>query len=256
MARPPLLLLPPSEGKAAGGRGPAWEPGSMRFPELDGRRGKVMAALARAMTRSEAKRAELLGVKGATLGAATATNATVTEGLTLPAIERYTGVLYDALDAGGLPATHRRRLTDQVLIFSGLWGVVAPRDPVPDYKLKMGARLPPMGRLSSWWRPAISEALAPLMKGRVVWDLLPQEHDAAWAPGAAGTGGPALIGKVRFLDEVDRDGERRLVAVSHWNKLLKGALVRHVLAHQLTDPTDLDPFEQSRGHRGTESSPA
>jgi len=249
MARPPLLFLPPSEGKAPGGRGPAWEPGSMRFAELDDRRAKAMAALARAMKRSEAGRAQLLGVKGAALAAATATDATVADGPTLPAIERYTGVLYDALDAGGLSATHRRRLAGQVVIFSGLWGLLAPRDPVPDYKLKMGARLAPMGRLSSWWRPAVTEALTPVVKDRVVWDLLPNEHGAAWAPAAIRAGGPALIVKVRFLDEVDREGERRLVTVSHWNKLLKGALVRHVVAHQLTDPAGLDAFAHPKGYR-------
>lgn len=249
MARPPLLLVPPSEGKAPGGAGPAWAPGSMRFPELDERRVKVMAALARAMKRSEAVRGELLGVKGAALAAATITDAAVADGPTLPAIERYTGVLYDALDAAGLAVTHRRRLAGQVVIFSGLWGLVAPRDPVPDYKLKMGARLAPMGRLSSWWRPALTEALAPVVKGRVVWDLLPNEHEAAWAPATARAGGPALIVKVRFLDEVDRGGERRLVTVSHWNKLLKGALVRHVLAHQLIEPADLAGFAHPEGYR-------
>jgi hypothetical protein len=39
----------------------------MRFPELDERRVKVMAALARAMKRSEAVRGDLLGLKGAAL---------------------------------------------------------------------------------------------------------------------------------------------------------------------------------------------
>jgi hypothetical protein len=54
---------------------------------------------------------------------------------------------------------------------------------------------------------------------------------------------------VRFLDAVDRGGDRKLVTVSHWNKLLKGALVRHVLEHELTDPAGLVDFEHPQGYR-------
>ena len=43
----PIVLLPPSEGKADGGTGPPWTPGSISFPELDASRRKVAAALKR-----------------------------------------------------------------------------------------------------------------------------------------------------------------------------------------------------------------
>ena len=66
-----------------------------------------------------------------------------------------------------------------MLIVSGLFGVVAPPDPIPHYKLKMSAALPGTGRLSTWWRPRLTAALAEQLRGRVVWDLLPQEHSAA-----------------------------------------------------------------------------
>ncbi len=46
-----------------------------------------------------------------------------------------------------------------------------------------------------------------------------------------------------------RDGRTDLVAVSHWNKLLKGALVRHVLAHQLTEVEGLADFDHPLGYR-------
>src|SRR5690606_26057054 len=149
----------------------------------------------------------------------------------LPAIERYTGVLYDALDYTTLPAKVRRRVDEQVVVISALWGALAPRDPIPDSKLKMGASLPGLGRLSTWWRPRLGPLLDERARGRTVWNLLPNEHAAAWRP--AGTAA-AMIG-VRFLDEVERDGDRVLVTVSHWNKLLKGALVRHVVTRQLDD---------------------
>ncbi len=247
--RPPLLLLPPSEGKAPGGRGSPWRAGRLCAPELDERRAAVLAALAAAMDRPEPARSKLLGVKGAALTAATLADAHAADAPTLAAIERYTGVLYDALDYASLPGTDRRRVDAQVRILSGLWGVVRPRDPVPDYKLKMGATLPPLGRLSTWWRAPLTAALAPEVRGRTVWDLLPHEHRAAWAPDLAGPGAPRQIISVRFLDEVGRSGSTDLVVVSHWNKLLKGALVRHVVATQLDDVDALATFEHPEGYR-------
>lgn len=126
----PVILLPPSEAKAVGGGGPAWVPGSMAI-DLDADRERVLRALATAMRRSEAERGRLLGVKGEALAGATAANRNVREAPTMPAIERYTGVLYDAIDPRSMSAMHRRRLDASVVIVSGLWGLVTPRDPIP-----------------------------------------------------------------------------------------------------------------------------
>ncbi len=236
----PLVLLPPSEGKAGGGSGTPWAPGTMAV-DLDTQREHAIAALLRAMRQNQAARAKLLGVKGDALAAATEANRGLREAPTMPAIERYTGVLYDALDVASLRATQRRRLDRSVLIVSGLWGLVAPSDPIPDYKLKMGASLPRLGRLSTWWRGPISAQLDELSRGRTVWNLLPNEHAAAWA-----STGEAIQHTVRFLE---RRPNGSLVAVSHWNKLLKGALVRHLLDEPATTPDSLVDWEHPLGYR-------
>lgn len=242
MARPaPLILLPPSEGKASGGSGQVWSPGTMAV-DLDDRRAKVAAALRRAMRANAASRSKLLGVKGEALAVATAANRSLASAPTLPAIERYSGVLYGALDVAALDRRSRTRLGTSVLVVSGLWGLVAPDDPIPDYKLKMGASLPGLGKLSTWWRPAIDDALVELMSGAgrgPVWNLLPQEHDAAWSGRC-----DAPVFTVRFL-EPGRDGE--LVAVSHWNKFLKGALVRRLVEHPGTGPGELAGWRHPSG---------
>ena len=112
----------------------------------------------------------------------------------------------------------------------------------PDYKLKMGAMLPSLGRPARFWKQALTAALADAASG-TAWDLLPNEHSAAWNPAIAGR----RI-RVRFLDDVEKDGERTLVTVSHWNKLLKGALVRHVVEHGLDDPDGLVGFDHPEGY--------
>ncbi|CAN5491132.1 peroxide stress protein YaaA [soil metagenome] len=239
-ARSPLILLPPSEGKAVGGDGDPWAPGTMQI-DLDAPRRKMMAAVARAMRQNQAARAKLLGVKGVALAAATETDRQLRTSPTMPAIERYTGVLYDALDVSSLPEDERTRLDQSVLVVSGLWGLVAPSDPIPDYKLKMGASLPGIGRTTSWWRPFLSEQLAIESAGRTVWSLLPNEHAAAWAA-------PADTAQfaVKFLE---RRPDGMLVAVSHWNQLLKGALVRFLLANPGATPETLADWHHPLGYR-------
>lgn len=236
------ILLPPSEGKAAGGDGPPWSPGSMSV-DLDDRRLRVAAALRSAMRANAAARGKLLGVKGAALAAATEADRAVATSATMPAIERYTGVLYGALDAAALSAAARRRLDHSVLVVSGLWGLVAPGDPIPDYKLKMGASLGPLGKLSTWWRPGIDAALQARLDERPgpVWNLLPNEHDAAWSGLADRT-----VYTVRFLEPA-ADG--RLVAVAHWNKFLKGALVRFLVEHPGAGEDELAAWEHPSGYR-------
>ena len=130
-----------------------------------------------------------------------------------------------------------------MLIVSGLWGLVAPGDPIPDYKLKMGASLASLGKLSTWWRPAVDEAIGAALHGErrgPVWNLLPHEHDAAWS-GVA----DRPVYTVRFLEPGSGGG---LVAVAHWNKFLKGALVRFLVEHPGAGPADLAAWQHPAGY--------
>lgn len=207
-----LILLPPSEGKAVGGRGRPWRPGTMAVEELDPFRLRLLDALG--------------------------PDHPVRTAPTRRAIERYTGVLYRELDAATLDPAARRRKRRDLLIVSGLWGLVAPSDPIPDYRLKMGARVEGLGTLSRWWRDPITAALEPRVRRAVVWDLLPNEHVAAvdWSRLQ-----PARRVTVRFLD-------RRGQVVSHWNKLLKGSIVRWLLQGNGPDPEALADFAHPQGY--------
>lgn len=239
MPTQPLILIPPSEGKAPGGTGPAWAPATMAV-DLDDRRERVMAALRSAMRRNAAERGRMLGVKGDALAAATEANRHVATSPTMPAADRFTGVLYDALDLAGLPAAARRRADTSLLVLSAVFGLVTPSDPIPDHKLKMSVPLGSLGKLSTWWRDPLSDAISERAAGRRVWNLLPNEHAAAVRlPGV-----PQHT--VVFL-EPNRQGD--LVAVSHWNKLLKGALVRLLLTQPSTTADDLADWEHPEGFR-------
>lgn len=251
-----VVLLPPSEGKAPGGDGPAWDrlarqtdgdqnaPFPLQFPTLDRHRRVVARALAAALRSRRVDNAALLGVRGPALTAGTAAGLTALSSPTLPAVERYTGVLYDALDYPSLSAAGKRRADESLVIVSGLGGVVAPRDLIPDYKLPIGTALPRLGRLGTWWRPRLSPALNTHVMGAVVWDLLPTAHAASWSDG----GRAAARWRVRVVRE-DRAGTRTVI--SHENKSAKGTLARYLIsaAGRGVDPRELADVEFAGGYR-------
>lgn len=212
----PVVLLPPSQGKQPGGAAPSWRdapPG--RFAELDPDRRRVLRALRAAGGPSGLERAP-----------------------SLPAIERYVGVLFSHLDAPSLPRGARSRLQRDVVLLSGLWGLVAPTDRIPAYRLTMGATLPPLGRLSGWWRPRLSPVLDRRVAGAVVWDLLSGEYAAAWRCLTGTTYARRITPRV-VAEVVGVDGGIERRAVSHHAKAVRGAIARQVLLHGVDGPADL-----------------
>ena len=214
---PPLaILLPPSEGKAEGGKTPGWKPGAGTFGKALGpQRAEVVAALIKA----KGGDAKLLGVSGKHLARAQESNRALVGAPTLPAYARYTGVVWEHLSPSTLSATTRTRAADSLVVVSGLLGLVGFADAVPDYRLKMGASLSPLGKLSTWWRPSLSDALNEWAEGRFVIDLLPGEHRAAWIPAADEFAG---LVSVSF---VEKSGK----VAGHDAKAAKGMLARHLL---------------------------
>jgi uncharacterized protein len=206
-----MLLLPPSEGKAEGGtaRRAPWTPDAGTFgAALGERRAEVVEALASLGGGSE----KLLGVRGEHLLRAQSANTSLIGAPVLPAWQRYTGVVWDHLDPATLPAAARRR----IVVVSGLLGLVRGDDPVADYRLKMGASIPPFGKLSTWWREAISAEVARVSRRSVVVDLLAQEHR-----GALAIGGVRGI-SVTLVDPSGKPG-------GHFAKAAKGELARAIL---------------------------
>ena len=115
-----------------------------------------------------------------------------------------------------------------MLVPSGLWGLVAATDPLPPYRLKMGARLAPLGGLAAFWRPRITPLIVARARGGWVVDLLPQEHAAALDAGALG-------GRLVRVEIVE-DGPSGRRAIGHAGKALKGRLARAILEADARGP--------------------
>jgi cytoplasmic iron level regulating protein YaaA (DUF328/UPF0246 family) len=244
MARRRLILIPPSEGKALGGEGPVWDEiaGTQDHPLYSNRRA-VIGAIGDMIASKPGDRAlaKFFGVGGAALARSIDADSSLAAAQTLPAIERYDGVLYQHLDAASMTSGQRRRLRRDVRIVSGMWGVVDPDEAIPDYRLKMSAHLDPLGKLSTWWRPSVTTLLTGQAVGAEVWNLLPGEHAAAVA-----SLGVRMVTRAVFLSP-NRVGE--LTAVSHWNKALKGALVSHLLRNPSMEVAHLTDWDHPAGYR-------
>ena len=79
---------------------------------------------------------------------------------TLPAVQRYTGVLYDALDAGSLRGAAATRAAARLMVGSALFGLVRATNQVPAYRLSAGSALPGRPTLGARWRPLLDPVLA------------------------------------------------------------------------------------------------
>jgi cytoplasmic iron level regulating protein YaaA (DUF328/UPF0246 family) len=234
-----MLLLPPSEGKtpAPDGAAPV-DLNALAHPELTARREQILSSLAKVSARPDATSA--LGVSDG-LADEVARNTALREAPAARAAEVYTGVLYAAAGLSGLPDGAARRAQESVLTFSGLWGVVAPGDRIPAYRLSMGVGLPDVGRLAPFWKPALTEVLDARAAGDVVVDCRSATYVAAWRPRTTGAGAAEWV-EVRVLRETD--GKRTVV--SHNAKHTRGVLAGHLLRREPEARTSEDVLKAAQ----------
>ena len=241
-----LILLPPSEGKAAGGTGPALDLAALSFPALTPIRARLVEHLqALAVTEPDALRLALK-LSGKQVHEV-ANNAALSSSPTLPALARYTGIVYDNLGYDTLTGPARRRANASLVVASALFGLLRPTDQVPAYLLSGGTVLPGLGGLSGGTvlpapsglpgfggppsRGGLPSAggLAPLWRSAL-------ETELAAAPGLvvdlrsgvyAGLANVPGAVEVRVLR--DTSGVRSVVR--HDNKWTKGRLARALCEH-------------------------
>ncbi|MFD5081644.1 peroxide stress protein YaaA [Kitasatospora sp. NPDC058201] len=226
-----LVLLPPSEGKAASGDGVPLALDGLSLPGLTAARARVLETLVDLCRGDGDAAAEVLGLSPGLRGEV-ARNAGLPTTGALPAGEVYTGVLFDNLGLATLDEAAYDRAARTLLVFSGLWGAVRIDDRIPPYRCSMGVKLPGLGALGAYWRGAMAPVLPEVADGLVL-DLRSAAYATAWKPAGEVVSRTATV---RVLQE--RDGRRTVV--SHFNKATKGRLVRDLL---VTDAAPKAPGE-------------
>jgi cytoplasmic iron level regulating protein YaaA (DUF328/UPF0246 family) len=213
-----FVLIPPSEGK---------QPGGDRPPLTD------IAAPARSMIeRLQSYGGDLerlYGVKGPALIKAVRINQGILKSPTCPAIERYTGVVYKAIDYPSLDAKAKQFFNSHARIVSAVFGLLAPLDLIADYKLKIDKL-----EAQVFW----NNILTPRVRGIFCVNLLPQAHRRAVSPD-----------KNLSIDFTFKKGNKSLAA-GHHGKHIKGRFVRWLCEYQVTGPDRFEEFQED-GFRWT-----
>jgi cytoplasmic iron level regulating protein YaaA (DUF328/UPF0246 family) len=217
--RPVLILLPPSEGKTAPRRGKPLDLAALSSPSLTPDRERVVDALVALCEGDPAVAAAALDLPK-TRPDLVELDATVRSAPTARADAVYAGVLYEALGLATLSAGARRRATSRVRVTSSLFGMVAPTDRIPAYRLSGDAVLPGLGTVAGVWREALGAEITRLVGDGLLVDLRSGMYAAFWRPV-----GLSRVATVRVLHEVN--GSRQVV--SHFNKATKGRIVRALM---------------------------
>lgn len=181
------ILLPPAEEQQTGGNPFAPDMFDYRtsntfnyFNELNSERRKLIGRLQEVIGDGEGLE-EIFGSSGDALEHAVNVNTEIYNAPLMSAHDRYSpGVMYKAMDFAGLPTGAQRRLLENGIIFSGLFGLLRPDDLIPEYRLPMNSVVPGLGKISDYWRPIISPVLNRTLEGAFVWNFIPPLHQAAW----------------------------------------------------------------------------
>lgn len=258
-----LILLPPSETKRDGGAGAPLDLSALSFSttRLPGGTGRAMDAMRKrvlaatvSLARTPAECAKVLKLSPKQMFEVER-NQHVLTSPTMTAIDRYTGVLFDGLDATNLPAAGREFLGSHVLIQSALLGPVGALDLIPAYRLSFDSRLPKLsaGALKNAWAIPAAKALTQAIatpNGRaeigsvdngsaghrqLVLDLRSEGY-AALAP-------LPVQGNVYYLRVVTRGTDGAVRALNHFNKKGKGEFLR-ALALDATVTETIDSLDE------------
>lgn len=126
-----------------------------------------------------------------------------------PAIEVYTGVLYQALDWSSLTLAARKRGEGAVRIISAKYGAIAPGAPIESYKAKIDNRA---------LRSSVATALNPIATGLII-DCRSSTYKGVWASPVG------ITVEIRVTTVVD--GVRTVV--THMSKKSRGEVTRWLL---------------------------
>jgi cytoplasmic iron level regulating protein YaaA (DUF328/UPF0246 family) len=220
-----LILLPPSETKRDGGAGLPVDLSRLSWAdEQTDARTRVTGALV-ALAQKPTACAAALKLSPKQLEEVTRNQQLLTSP-TMPAIDRFTGVLFDGLDASSLPAAARRFAGKHIAIQSACFGLIGALDEIPAYRLSANTSLPKLkASLKKMWAQVGTVALERAARdvsmnkqSAFILDARSEDY-AALAPLPAGA-------NATYLRVVTRSSDGKTRALNHFNKKAKGEFTR------------------------------
>jgi len=213
-----LFLLPPSETKRIGGTRPSIAQVSQTFGALSSQRSDLIDRLVK-LSANKKKASKILKLSEKMISELDH-NVDLWSAPTMPALQRYDGTLYDAIDYESLTEVARERAREIILIQSALFGLISASDRIPKYRLSATTVLEKFS-LREHWSNAHQTVFSRLTQSAPLVDLrsksyaelapIPQDIEHYWVE----------------VVTIESDGRSR--ALNHFNKKSKGLLVRAIL---------------------------
>jgi len=207
-----FILIPPSEGKEVGGS-------EAPLSELTDH----VQFMIDKLNHIENNWEKILSLKGKSLQRAIESNHSISSSTTLPAMQRYTGVMYNAIQYETLDQKSKDYFNKHVRIVSAVFGLVKPVDLIPDYKLKIDK----LGADKHW-----KAVLGKILKDAFILDLLPKAHKKA----------------VSYQDGLEVEfiisKNKKIVSAGHQGKFIKGRFIRWLAKKQCLDPKKFKNFKE------------
>ncbi|MEM7196790.1 MAG: peroxide stress protein YaaA [Pseudomonadota bacterium] len=156
-----------------------------------------------------------------------------------PAIYTFAGDTYLGLDAASLSDADTAFGQENLLILSGLYGLLRPFDGIQPYRLEMGSSFTVKGgtKLVKFWQGKMTKTLDMMLENhtdKTIVVLASKEYASAIDAGK-------LTGhflQVSFLEE--RDGKAK--AIGFIAKRARGCMARHIIQNRIEDHRKLVDF--------------
>jgi hypothetical protein len=215
-----IVLLPPSEAKLQdGGEGSFAD----HHPELVADTKKVLAYIKKLKVAEQHKIYKMKD-KGK-VKTAHQCNLAALDSPALPAVQRYTGVVYQFIDYDSLK--QKRAAQSRLFVVSALFGLINGGTKIPNYKLGMTPWL------TKHWRDINVERFEKLKKQPVL-SLLSTDFQKALP-----------IENLLHVDFRVQGGKK---AAGHFGKAIKGRFVRFLIENKITNAKDFGGFTED-GYR-------
>lgn len=240
-----IILLPPSEGKSKAGdeTKPYRMVKNLRkynsFINLEIEREFIYNSLRDSLQKlSESELEKVFELKGSNLQEAIEVLSDLLNKETMPAIQRYSGVMFNAIEYSSLEEKRKENFDSSVIFVDGMFGLLRPQDYIPEYKLKINSKFLKID-VSKYWKEHLKSDFQELFRNKTVIDLLPEAHRKV-----VEYKGAKEVFKIGFAEKKNN----KIVATGHNSKKLKGGLIRHIVARERVDEDYLKTFKHSEGY--------
>jgi cytoplasmic iron level regulating protein YaaA (DUF328/UPF0246 family) len=239
------ILLPPSEGKNQNSTNNKYSIEKSNkinnyFIELDNLRYQISSNLKESITSSdETKHEKILDLKGKNLKSAIQKTLNFDNELTIPAINRYDGVMFKAINFQGMKNTQKENFNNSVIFIDGMFGLLKPQDLIPDYKLKITSKFGTFN-MTSFWKENLYQILNKIFQNtELVIDILPGAHRKVVNFSNAKN-------YVEIMFATLKNG--KLKNAGHESKKLKGEIINFIVEHDTISIDKLKTWKHSSGY--------